>query len=242
MAPHLPETTPVVGIPGTLCSPSIFAPLEHALASDTAFDGIDWMTGTGPWDLASVADRIATGIPRSAPAVVVGHSTGGAIALQLALDHPDALAGLVLVDTGAHMNDHGDVGAIIDALRENWGPELWASVLDRSFAEPLPRDARAGFLEYAASTPRQSALDVLTSQRATDCTSRLRRLTIPVAVVHGRLDPTRTLAQATAFAGGFPDASLTLLDCGHTPVFERPTETAAVVRGVIAAARERARL
>lgn len=47
------------------------------------------------------------------PAVVIGHSTGGALAQELALAHPDVVAGLVLVDTGPDMHEHGDAGAIL---------------------------------------------------------------------------------------------------------------------------------
>ena len=53
-----------------------------------------------------------------------GHSTGGAIALQLAIRHPDVVAGLVLVDTGAHMRGHGDVDATLERIRTGWGEEL----------------------------------------------------------------------------------------------------------------------
>jgi pimeloyl-ACP methyl ester carboxylesterase len=35
--------------------------------------------------------------------LVCGHSTGGAIVLQLAVSHPATAAGLLLVDTGAHV-------------------------------------------------------------------------------------------------------------------------------------------
>ena len=50
------------------------------------------------------------------------------------------MAGLLLVDTGAHMKGHGDVGAILDRVRTGWGEELRAAVLDRSFHRPLDRE------------------------------------------------------------------------------------------------------
>lgn len=52
----------------------------------------------------------ALDVPR---AVVVGHSMGGAIALQLALDHADRVSGLVLVGTGARLR-------VTAALRDAW--------------------------------------------------------------------------------------------------------------------------
>src|ERR1700675_1521865 len=37
------------------------------------------------------------------PRVVVGHSMGGAVALQLALDHPELVDGLVIIASGAQL-------------------------------------------------------------------------------------------------------------------------------------------
>jgi hypothetical protein len=38
------------------------------------------------------------------------------------------VAGLVLVDTGAHMHGHSDVDAIVRTVRDDWGEELRAAV------------------------------------------------------------------------------------------------------------------
>ncbi|HUP85822.1 MAG TPA: alpha/beta hydrolase [Acidimicrobiales bacterium] len=63
--------------------------------------------GDGPWDLARLARDVRElfeGLDL-ADAVLVGHSMGGMVALQYALDHPDALrrhvAGLVLMSTSS---------------------------------------------------------------------------------------------------------------------------------------------
>lgn len=238
----MPSAAPlVIGIPGTLCDPRVFAPLAELLP-DVRFDAVSWMTETGPWDIETVASRVASRITAGGAdrAVIVGHSTGGAIAQQLGLAHPDVVAGLVLVDTGANMHHHGDVEAILETIRTNWSPALAESILDRSFARPLLEADRRAFLEYAASVERQAALDVLSSQHVLDFAPRLAVFGgVPVEVVHGRLDPVRTVAQAEAFARGIgpSGARLTVVESGHTPVFEAPRAVAAVVRRVLDASR-----
>ena len=153
----------VVALPGTMCSPAVFDPLARALAGEAVVDPVSWLTQPGPWDIPAVAGRVAVHIERrwDRPVVVCGHSTGGAIALQLAVSHPSAVLGLVLVDTGAHMHGHGDVDQILARIRDDWGEELRAAVLDRSFLVPLSPEARAGYLTWAAALDQRAIYDVL---------------------------------------------------------------------------------
>jgi 3-oxoadipate enol-lactonase len=130
-----------------------------------AVEPVSWLTQPGPWDIPSVAQRVARYIEDhgAPPVLVCGHSTGGAIALQLAVSRPDLVAGLLLVDTGAHMHGHGDVGAILRRITDDWGEELRAAVLDRSFRTP-PRPAdRAEFLRWAAPLPPEQGRELARS-------------------------------------------------------------------------------
>lgn len=210
----------MIAIPGTLCAPSVFRRLAERLAGEVEVDAVSWLTEPGPWDIPTVADRIAARL--AGPALVLGHSTGGAIALRLALAHPDLVTGLVLVNTGANMHGHGDVDRIIATMASDWGPELRAAVLDRSFATPPDPADRAELIAYAATVPVEAALGVLRSQRDLDLTPRLTQLRCPVTIVHGVLDRARPVEQAYELAADIPGARLRLADTGHSPVYEAP--------------------
>ena len=229
----------LVGLPGTLCSPAVFEPVARALAGEVTIAPFSWLTQPGPWDIPAVAERAAVHIAENwpPPVLVCGHSTGGAIALQLAVRHPELVAGLVLVDTGAHMRGHGDVDAILRSVRDNWGPELWAAVLDRSFRQPLDDETRAALLEWAAQVDPRAAYDVLASQRDLDLTSGLPGIGQPAIVVHGRYDRARPPEQGRELAGALPNAEFRLVETGHTPLYEAPGAVAAAVRDVLARAR-----
>jgi pimeloyl-ACP methyl ester carboxylesterase len=229
----------LVGLPGTLCSPAVFAPVARALAGEVTVAPFSWLTQPGPWDIPAVAERVAGHIEQTwqRPVLVCGHSTGGAIALQLAVRHPELVAGLVLADTGAHMHGHGDVDAILRSIKDNWGQELRAAVLDRSFREPLDDEARAGFLAWAAAVSQQAAYDVLASQRDLDLTGELAGVRQPAIVIHGRYDRARPPEQGRELAGALPHAEFRLVETGHTPPYEAPAAVAAAVRDVLTRAR-----
>ena len=229
--------TPVamVALPGTLCPPDVFGPLARALAGEVTLDPVSWLTEPGPWDVPSVAGRVADHIVRrwNRPVLVCGHSTGGAIALRLAIDHPELVRGLVLVDTGAHMHGHGDVDAILRRIRDDWGDELRAAVLDRSFRAPLAAEVRSEYLAWAGKLRPEAVYDVLASQRDLDLTGQLGGIKQPVVVVHGRHDRARPYAQGMELARSLPDAEFRLAESGHTPVYETPDTVADAVHALI---------
>ena len=215
----------VVAVPGTLCSPRIFAPLAAELAD--GLDAVDWMTAPGPWRIEDVAASVAARI--TAPVTLVGHSTGGCVAAFVAATRPELVSRLLLVNTGAHMRGHGDVDRILATIASDWGPGLHAAVLDRSFATPIPPDLRTELLAYAARVPAAAALEVLTSQRDLDLTPLLAKIRCPVAVLHGIHDRARTLADAQYLVAHLPDAELVPVEAGHSPIWEDVPATVAAL-------------
>ncbi|WP_275295306.1 alpha/beta hydrolase [Amycolatopsis sp. La24] len=218
----------VVAVPGTLCSPLIYAPLAAALPG--GLDAVDWMTAPGPWRIEDIAARVADRIEQhGGPVTLIGHSTGGCVAATVAATRPDLVSALLLANTGAHMRGHGDVDRILATIATEWGPDLHAAVLDRSFAAPLPPDLRAQLLDYAARVPAEAALEVLTSQRDLDLTPRLAAIRCPVTVLHGIRDRARTLADAQHLVDHLPDSELVTVETGHSPIWEDVPATVAAL-------------
>ncbi|MFT7723614.1 MAG: alpha/beta hydrolase [Roseateles sp.] len=86
------SAAPLFALPGTLLDGRSLAAMLDGLAATTLLLG----------DCASLedeVDRLAAHAP--APAVWLGHSLGGIVALHLAKRHPDRVAGLVLLGSNA---------------------------------------------------------------------------------------------------------------------------------------------
>lgn len=234
--------TTVLAIPGTLCSPAIFKPTAEALADSCDFQAVSWMhepesergapTNGEMWSIPAIARREARKIKQ--PVVLLGHSTGGAIAACLAAENPGLVRALLLANTGAHMRRHGDVNKIIQAVQSGHIDEVRAAVVTRSFARPLPAEALAELTSYAASVSPQAVLEALQSQRDLDLAPLLGRIRCPTVVVHGVLDRARSREDAEELAGLVPGAAVRWVDCGHTPVFEAPDVVAEVVMELVA--------
>jgi len=207
--------------------------------------GSGWSTAAGSADLASQAtalaaliDRLALGRP-----LVVGHSLGGAVALALALDHPDKLSGLALLAPLTHMPEGGRVPAVFKGLMIR--PPLlrklvaWTLATPRSISksaqtleqvfgpDAVPKDfgmRGAGLLSLrpaaylAASADLQALPDALPAQQ-----ERYGTLRLPLGILFGRDD--RILDwrfHGQALAGKVAGAQLELIDGGHMLPVTRP--------------------
>jgi proline iminopeptidase len=193
----------------------------------------------GPADLGMVgladdleAARLALGLPRW---VVVGASTGGMVALQYAVRHPEGLAGLILVGTAA--SRRFVQGSIYDPAHPRaeemdraraalaagtpegmaeWRRVVWSlSVLDPEHT-PRPAGMRSAF-----SLERLNGF--MQDMPGFDLEAQLGQIRVPTLILVGRHDPQCPLENSERMAAAMPGARLVIFErSGHFPYIEEP--------------------
>ncbi|MBX3070020.1 MAG: alpha/beta fold hydrolase [Thermomicrobiales bacterium] len=180
----------------------------------------------GPYTMEAYADRLsalldALSVER---ACVVGGSMGGVVAQHFALRHPDRLARLVLVATGARTPD--PAGALAKADKIATSPLTDADIAQTvaGFFSSIPDHVDRLQLEAIARMPRQAvAVEVMRSNANSNTLDRLAEIEAPTLIVQGRHDRGRTPEHGELMATLMPNARLAVLEhSGHTPQLEEP--------------------
>jgi len=169
-------------------------------------------------------------------ATLVGHCLGGAVAITLAARHPELVSELVLVDAlcePPRLGAYGRLGLLPGVggfvLRQLWNRRIFAAffreqLLAREGAvEPASIAAYyAAFDEPAARTSAHESLRALSDTRQLE--TRAAGLRLPTLVAWGSFDRVVPASVARKLARSIKDARLELLDAGHVPQEERPSE------------------
>lgn len=98
-----------------------FSHRNRVIAPDLPGHGLSDRSGTGH-DIgshAAVLARLIGALELKRP-VVIGHSLGGMVALQLAVSRPDLVGGVVLLDTILYLDrlhNAFDIGSLVDRMR-----------------------------------------------------------------------------------------------------------------------------
>lgn len=182
--------------------------------------------------LRRLVERLGLGAP-----VVVGHSMGALVATHLAIAHPDALSGLIVVDGGTLAISGRRLGALIGAFTL-FDLTLGLPGVTRVVVEhgPLRRLLLRGFVGRPGALSPQLAAEVIPGARAPGFNAAVRAaaaavatvdpaaITCPTLVLWGERDRIVPVAEARRLAAEIPSARLlTLPGVGHCPMFEEPT-------------------
>ncbi|MDQ3953375.1 MAG: alpha/beta hydrolase [Actinomycetota bacterium] len=185
--------------------------------------------------------------------VIVGHSIGGMVALDLAATRQDLLGarvqGLVLVNTTyrpavetvaggaalAHVERLlrrpldlvGRRAPTIDKLRAVVKPSdlLFLTVAYGGFGPGAPASQVDFVYDMLSETPADVIFDLISSYRDFDVTEVLGDVTVPCLVIGGSNDRITVPAASEYLAEHLPKAELKMFDrCGHMPMLERHRE------------------
>jgi pimeloyl-ACP methyl ester carboxylesterase len=216
----------VVLLPGLLCDASVWSAQVAALKPHANVAVADFSQLDRLEDMARSALALRPG-----PLVVIGHSMGARVALEMMRAAPERIARLALLDTGIHPVREGEEAnrqILVDlafkdgmaALADRWLQPMVheARVHDRSLMEPLKA-------MVMRATPEQHQRQIRALLNRPDPRALLPTIRCPVLVMVGRQDRWSPPAQHQEIAALIPNAELVVIeDSGHMSTVEQPDQ------------------
>jgi len=186
--------------------------------------------GEGRQTIEGYADLVAefmAALALESP-IVVGHSMGGAIALDLALRCGEGLGGLVLVGTGARLRV---MPGLLQGLRREFESTV-GLVCGYAYGPSASEEMiRLGREEMLAIGPEVLWGDFLACDRF-DVMGRLGEVRHPTLVICGEEDQLTPLKYSRFLVDHIPGARLvTIPEAGHMVMLEKPQETTEAIAG-----------
>lgn len=155
------------------------------------------------------------------PVDVLGLSTGGSLALQLAADRPDLVGRLALAGTAAMLGPVGKRAQRVYIDRARRGERPSPALAELVTESALGRAALRPLLWLADGNGDHSdAATMLNAEVGFDLRPRLREITAPTLLVQGADDLVYPLSLARQTVEGIPDARLVVYrGRGHSGTF-----------------------
>lgn len=230
---------------GSLMDRTMYAPQLDALSDEYRVAAYDLRARTERaetpydlWDLATDCRAVVEGLGMDRP-VLAGMSMGGFMALRFALEYPDAVSGLVLIDAIAEPHPEDDVElyqGMIDRIRDDESvPENTARTSSHFLFGDTTREERPELVEswidrwttYPGEAVYQEIGSWLDRE---DVTDRLAEIDVPALVVHGEEDASLDVEQAEPMADALDARMEVIPNAGHSSNLEQPDAVNAAIR------------
>jgi pimeloyl-ACP methyl ester carboxylesterase len=166
--------------------------------------------------------------------VLIGHSMGGAVALEFALRYEGRLAGLVLVGAGAKLQIAPQIvsGLLCDcsANRSGLGEEIIGLLASLACGERADPNLMRLYTRRLHEVDPQVLRDDYTACSAFDRSPDVGRITLPALVICGEADRMIPVEQSRDLAGRMREVQLLVVPgAGHMVMLEQPAQVAAAV-------------
>ena len=216
--------TPIVMIPGLLCSAELYTSQMAALWPFGPVTVASTLSGT-------TMPEIAANILRDAPPrfALVGLSMGGYVALEIMRQAPERISKLALLDTSARPDTPEQTEQRRSLLVQAKGgdfKELLSQVM-AMLPHPARRDDQH-LLEVNVRMGLTVGLDGFQRQTEAiigraDSRPYLSEITVPTLVLVGDRDPITPPFLSEEIVAAIPNSSLVVIpECGHSSALEQP--------------------
>ena len=162
-----------------------------------------------------------------------GDSVGGAVGLQLLLDHPDRVTGAVLLCTGAKIGEPDGWHERAATVRASGTPVMVTGSAERWFAAGFlaaHADVATHLLSNLQHADREGYAQVCEALADFDVRARLAEITAPVLAVAGAEDVATPPELLAEIADGVAHGRLVVLDgVAHLAPAEAPAEVARLI-------------
>jgi pimeloyl-ACP methyl ester carboxylesterase len=157
--------------------------------------------------------------------LLVGHSMGGGVALRYALDHPDRLQGLMLVNPLAPFGTRTDPELDAWVRAQHGNPDGIRAMVQMAFATPPASEVVEALVVDALRWGSAAYSETLDDMARFDVTRRLSELRVPTLVLWGDRDVVIPFQGIVELFTGISTCGLEVWHgVGHSPVLERPAE------------------
>ena len=226
----------------TLWSPvaDLLAEHFHVIAWDLPGHGRTTAVGDG-FSMGELAAGVLTLVEavlseRGEPGGTFGYagdSVGGAVGLQLLLDHPERVSGAVLLCTGAKIGEPEGWHERAATVRASGTPVMVTGSAERWFAAGFlaaHADVATGLLQALQHADREGYAQICEALAGFDVRARLAEIDVPVLAVAGTEDVATPPALLTEIASGVRRGRLVVLDrVAHLAPAEAPGEVAHLI-------------
>jgi pimeloyl-ACP methyl ester carboxylesterase len=155
------------------------------------------------------------------PAIVVGNSFGGHVALRIALERPSLVRGLVLAGSSGLIEKSMVREVQIRPSREWLEEKIGELFHDRSKMNVA--DVDRAFKELSERGHARAMVKLSRSARRNHLGARIADIRVPTLLIWGRQDIVTPPEAAEGFKRSIRDSRLVWLDqCGHAPMIECP--------------------